>query len=59
MAETIETLGVGIERMASLIDRLLASIEKLDGNVDYARADWPDRRLRARQPPGQLIYREI
>jgi hypothetical protein len=48
--------------MASLIDRLLASIETLDGNVDaagFARADWANRGPRSGQPPDRLIHREI
>jgi hypothetical protein len=37
LPETIETLGAGIDRMATLMDRLLASIETLDGNVGSLR----------------------
>ncbi|MFZ0971310.1 MAG: hypothetical protein WAN22_03730 [Solirubrobacteraceae bacterium] len=34
----IETLGDGIDRLAGLMDRLLASIETLDGNVGSLRS---------------------
>ena len=37
-SRTIETLGEGIDRLAGLMDRLLASIETLDGNVGSLRA---------------------
>jgi len=38
LPETIETLGVGIDRLVGLMDRLLASIETLDGNVGSLRS---------------------
>ncbi len=38
LPETIETLGEGIDRLAGLMDRLLASIETLDGNVGSLRS---------------------
>jgi hypothetical protein len=34
----METIGVGLERLASLMDRLLGSIDTLDGNVKGLQA---------------------
>jgi len=37
LPETIETLGAGIDSLATLLNRLLASMETLDGNAGSLR----------------------
>jgi hypothetical protein len=34
LPEVMGTIGTGLEQLAALMDRLLASIEMLDGNVN-------------------------
>jgi len=38
LPETMDTLGEGLDGLAGLLDRLLASIERLDGNVGSLRS---------------------
>jgi hypothetical protein len=35
LPDTIETLGTGLNRMADLMDRLLTSMDRLDGSVAH------------------------
>ena len=51
LPETIETLGAGIDRLAGLMDRLLTSMETLDGNVGSLQSSMePISRLADRLP---------
>ncbi|MBV8220563.1 MAG: hypothetical protein JO325_19020 [Solirubrobacterales bacterium] len=49
LPETIETLDAGIDRLVGLMDRLLVSIETLDGNVGSLRSSL--------EPIGRIVDR--
>lgn len=51
---TIESIGVALERLASLLDRLLVSVENLDGHVGALQESMqPIARVADRLPGGR------